>query len=78
MNETHFTEKDRATLTTLEVKLDRAIQDIAALSANFALKSELADALKKIEKLESNQTWVTRTIIGIIIVALLGLVIISK
>jgi hypothetical protein len=78
MNETHFTEKDRATLTTLEVKLDRAILDIAALTHSFASKSDLTDVEKRIDNLEDNQKWVVRSIIGIVIMALMALIVTVK
>jgi len=35
MKENHFTEKDRETLTKLEVKLDRAIDDLKAFATNY-------------------------------------------
>lgn len=50
--ETHFTEKDRATLTTVEVKLDRAIQDIASLTNSFATKEDVKDHELRIRRLE--------------------------
>lgn len=78
MPENHFTEKDRATLTTLEVKLDRAIQDIAALTNTYATKADLFNLEKEIRDLEDNQKWVVRSIIGVVITIIVGLVVTIK
>lgn len=76
--ETHFTTQDRVTLIEVKTKLDRAIQDISNLGTNYAEKSDHLSLAKRVSSLESNITWVVRTIIGVIILALLSLVIINK
>ncbi len=57
-SEAHFTQADRQTLTKVETKLDRAIEDIKGLTNNFAtkeelsvLKDELAELKPKVDKL---------------------------
>lgn len=75
MDEAHFTQADRRTLTQVETKLDRAIDDIKSLSTNFASKNDLDDLEKRVISLEDNNKWVVRAIIGIVISALIGILI---
>lgn len=79
MNEdAHFTGADRKTLTQVETKLDRALEDIKNLANNFAGKAEYLLLVKRVESLEDNNKWIVRLIIGTIILAVLGLVIVAK
>jgi|SRR6185295_20295316 len=53
MEETaNFTTEDRKTLTKVETKLDRAIEDISKLSSNFATKEELSTLDKRLTPTE--------------------------
>lgn len=74
----HFTQEDRAKLISVEVKLDRAINDIAIMGNNYATKIELKDIEKRTEKLEDDRKWLVRLILGVVILAILSLVVISK
>lgn len=81
----HFTIQDRKTLqelsqssAVLESKLDRAISDIAALTNNFVTLVQYKELEKEVKDLRSNTTWIVRTILGIIVAAILGLLLIKK
>ncbi len=84
MEEAHFTQKDRETLgklsessAVLESKLDRAIDDIKGLSNNFASKTSVDNIEKRVKSIEDNNKWVVRVVLGIVISAILGLVVVT-
>lgn len=77
IEEAHFSIEDRKTLTSVEVKLDRAITDIANLANNFASKTDFADLKQRTDKLEDNNRWIVRLIMGVIITAVLSLVVVN-
>jgi hypothetical protein len=77
-DEAHFTQADRKTLNQLEIKMDRALMDIANLTNNFASKGDLSDLETRLKNVEDNQKWVVRTIIGFVILALMGLIIVNQ
>lgn len=58
--------------TLLHSKLD-------TLGGTFTTKKELTDALvprdERLESLESNQRWLVRSVIGMVVIALVGLII---
>lgn len=77
MESAHFTQKDRDLLTTLDVKISRAISDIKDLGVNFASKESVSDLEKRTEKMENDIKWAVRLVIGIVITSLLGLILIK-
>lgn len=70
-------------LTKTIDKLDASViavhKKLDDLSSTYVTKQELTDALitrdSEISDLKSNQRWVVRTVIGLIIVALVGVII---
>jgi len=75
--ETHFTNKDRETLIEVRTKLDRAITDISNLGSNYADKGDHNTLVKRVDALEDNNKWIIRTILTIIIAAVMGGIIIT-
>ena len=68
-----------------QTSLGEKVDKLAPLSDISALKQDLVDAekrfdkareadIKRIEKLESNQTWIVRTVIGAVLAAVLGVI----
>lgn len=76
--ENHFTNQDREILITLKTQVFRLIEDVKNTTNNFVEKTEHKNLVIRVDKLESNNLWVVRVIIGVIIISLLGLIIISK
>lgn len=78
----HFTIQDRKTLTQVETKLDRAIDDIKNLTNNFAQKSEVSAMkedyearLRTLEKESEDHALVKKVVysaIGFILISVLG------
>lgn len=68
----HFTSEDRKMLIRLDTKVERLLQDMASLTANFATKQEVLEHQKRIEKLEETNSWIVKTVFGIIITAIMA------
>ena len=68
----HFTSEDRKMLIRLDTKVERLLQDMASLTASFATKQEVLEHQKRIEKLEETNSWIIKTVFGIIITAIMA------
>lgn len=77
-DETHFTNQDRKVLTQLEVNVGNLLSDIKKFTESFVEKAEFIALTLRVSNLEDNNKWLVRTVIGFVIVALLGLVIVSR
>lgn len=66
-----FEGKVGADLTNLAHDVKNLITSLAA----YATTRDLKGAEERIDRLEKNQTWITRTIVGAIVTALMGLVV---
>jgi outer membrane murein-binding lipoprotein Lpp len=75
-NNSHFTNSDRVLITKLDVKVERLINDVAELRNNFATKEELSTISQEVDAIKNTNTWIVRLIIGAIILAVLGLVLV--
>lgn len=75
--DTHFTVQDRRTLTQVETKLDRAIDDIKNLTNNFASKTEFLDLQKEVDEMRRNINKGVWIVLTVVIIAVLSLVIIN-
>lgn len=79
----HFTQKDRDVILRLvevnariEEKLERALSDIKSMNDNLVTRKEFESATFRIKNLEDNQRWLARTVIGLVITGLVGLIIV--
>ena len=77
-DETHFTNQDRRVLTQLEVNVGNLLTDIKKFTESFVEKAEFTALILRVANLEDNNKWLVRTVIGFVIVALLGLVMVSR
>lgn len=72
-----FSAKDRELLTRMDTKLERVIADVANLANNFATKEELATVKTEVDKIADTNKWLVRLIIGSVILAGLGLILVK-
>lgn len=75
--ETHFTNQDRKVLTQLEINVARLLEDMNKFTNAFVDKSEFNALCVRVSNLENNSTWVVRTVVGVVILALLSLIVIK-
>jgi len=76
--ENHFTNQDREILITLKAQVQRVISDVQTMTNNFVDKTEHYILVKRVEALEDNNTWVVRLIVGMVVTALVGTILIIK
>ncbi|KNY21639.1 hypothetical protein [Methylobacterium sp. ARG-1] len=61
-------------VSLLDKKLDRFFDEV---KANYASKSDLKNLKDDVDKLNANIGWLVKIIIGVVVVAILGLVIVK-
>lgn len=76
--ENQFTNQDREILITLKAQVQRVISDVQTMTNNFVDKTEHYVLAKRVEALEANNTWVVRLIVGMVVTALVGTILIIK
>ena len=75
--ETHFTNQDRKVLTQLEINVARLIEDMNKFTNAFVDRTEFNALCVRVSSLENNSTWVVRTVVGVVIIALLSLIVVK-
>lgn len=76
-SKSNFSSKDRELLTRMDTKLERVIADVANLTNNFATKEELGVVKTEVDKISDTNKWLVRLILGSVILAGLGLILVK-